>query len=192
MPGYRKYGVNHVTVTVDRETNVKAVAEQLTGMGLQAHTLLEFIDRERFQYLMIFGGMTIVAGVALLVAALGIINTMLMSVLERTREIGVMKAVGASDWHLMAIFLLEGALIGAVGGGVGLLAGWLASKPTDAWMRSLITRELKIELQESLFAFPLWLTAGCIVFAILITTLAALYPARRAARVNPITALRHE
>jgi putative ABC transport system permease protein len=192
MPGYKKYGVNHVTVTVDREENVKGVAVELTAMGLQTHTMLEFIERERFQYLMIFGGMTVVAGVALLVAALGIINTMLMSVLERTREIGVMKAVGASDWHLMAIFLLEGALIGTVGGGLGLLAGWLASKPTDSWMRSMITRELKIELTESLFAFPLWLTSGCVVFAVLITTIAALYPARRAARVNPITALRHE
>jgi putative ABC transport system permease protein len=117
---------------------------------------------------------------------------MLMSVLERTREIGIMKAVGAGNGHLLCIFLLEGALIGACGGGLGLLLGWAASFPGDAWVRSTVQRDLKIELRESIFAFPPWVALTVLLFAVGVTTCAAVYPARRAARVNPVAALRHE
>jgi putative ABC transport system permease protein len=136
--------------------------------------------------------MTCVAAVALLVAALGIANTMLMSVLERTREIGIMKAVGAGNGHLLCVFLLEGALIGLCGGALGLLFAWGASFPGDAWVRSMVTRDLKIDLQESLFAFPPWLLLTVLLFAVAVTTAAAVYPARRAALVHPVAALRHE
>jgi putative ABC transport system permease protein len=115
-----------------------------------------------------------------------------MSVLERTREIGIFKAVGAGDGHVQLIFLIEGALIGVVGGVLGLLSAWVFSFPVDAWSRSLISRDLKFDLQESLFVFPPWLTVGVVLFATLVTTLAAVYPARRAARVAPLQALRHE
>jgi putative ABC transport system permease protein len=185
-------GADHVTVLVDRDENVRAVAQHITDMGLSAHAPIEYIDRERFIYLMIFATMACVAGVALLVAALGIANTMLMSVLERTREIGIFKAVGAGDGSVQLIFLIEGAFIGLIGGVLGLLLAWAGSFPADAWMRSMISRDLKIDLKESLFVFPAWLTLGVVAFAVVVTTLAAVYPARRAARVSPLTALRHE
>src|SRR5262249_44254405 len=133
-----------------------------------------------------------VATVALLVAALGITNTMVMGVLERTREIGVMKAVGARDGHVQFIFLVEGALVGAVGGVLGILLSWVASFPGDGVARELVQKQTSRPLEGSLFVYPLWLTLGVPLLATLITTLAAVYPARRAARVNPITALRHE
>ena len=136
--------------------------------------------------------MTCVAGVALLVAALGIANTMLMSVLERTREIGIMKAVGAGNLHLQLIFLIEGGLIGLSGGGLGLALGWGASFPADSWVRSMVSRDLKIELSEPIFVFPAWLTLTVLAFAVIVTILAAVAPARRAARVDPVAALRHE
>jgi putative ABC transport system permease protein len=79
-----------------------------------------------------------------------------------------------------------------VGGVLGLLLAWTASYPADAWARSLISRDLKFELKESLFVFPAWLTVGAVLFAVVVTTLAAVYPARRAARVEPLQALRHE
>jgi putative ABC transport system permease protein len=192
VPSQRERGLNEATLIVDREENVEGVLRQVRAMGLNPHAPLEFIQRERLLYTLIFGAMTCVAGVALLVAALGIANTMLMSVLERTREVGVMKAVGAADRHVQAIFLLEGALIGLFGGGVGLLLGWAASFPGDAWVRGMVSRDLKIELKGSLFVFPPWLVLAVVLFAVLVTTLAAVYPARRAAKVNPVTALRHE
>ena len=89
------------------------------------------------------------------------------------------------------IFLLEGGLIGLIGGGLGLLCGWLASYPGDAVSQRIILQQTGSRLEESLFVFPLWLTLGIPAFAVLVTTLAAVYPARRAARINPIAALRH-
>ncbi len=187
-----EYSFNRATIIVDSEENVRAVATQVFATGLRGHAFVEFIERERFQYLLIFYSMTVVAGVALLVAALGIANTMLMSVLERTREVGVMKAVGAADRHIRRIFLLEGGLIGVVGGILGMLLAWATSFPLDSWIRAMVNRQMHIELQESLFVFPAWITLGCIAFACVVTTGAAVYPAHRAARVNPIAALRHE
>ena len=179
-------------VRVDSIDNVKAVAEEIKGMKLQANTLMEFIEREQFVYVLIFGAMTCVAAVALLVAALGITNTMLISILERTREVGIMKAVGARDRHIQLIFLVEGALIGLVGGLLGLMLGWAASHPGDAYVRGLVQRQMHVQLDESIFVFPWWLIVGAPFLACLVTTVAAVYPAWRAARVNPITALRHE
>ena len=191
-PAQVERGLNHATLVVDREENVKEVAEQVRKLELESYAATEWIDRQRLMYLLIFGAMTIVAAVALLVAALGIANTMLMSVLERTREVGIMKAVGAGNGHVQLIFLVEGALIGLVGGTLGLLLGWAASIPGDRWARDMVQRDMKIELKESLFVFPPWLMLVVVSFAVVVTTLAALYPARRAAKVDPVTALRHE
>lgn len=188
----RERGLDLVTVYADREENVKQILEDVRKSGLNAWGSQEFIDREKFMFLLIFGAMSTVAGVALLVAALGIANTMLMSVLERTREVGIMKAVGAGNGHVQMIFLLEGALIGLFGGAVGLLLSRLAAIPADARMRAMVSRDLKVELKESLFVFPTWIVLSVIVFAAVVTTLAAVYPARRAAKINPVTALRHE
>jgi putative ABC transport system permease protein len=186
------WGAEYARLVVDREENVRAVTKQATEMGMDSRAPIEFIDRERLIYLLIFGTMTCVAGVALLIAALGIANTMLMSVLERTREIGIFKAVGAGDGPVQLIFLIEGALIGVVGGLLGTLLAWAFSFPADHWVRGMISRDLKIDLKESLFTFPAWLTVGAVLFAMAVTTLAAVYPARRAARVQPLQALRHE
>ena len=191
-PGQPDGGVNSVLVLVDQEKNVKEVAEQVKKLGIEARAAIEFIDRERFIYLLIFGGMTCVAGVALLVSALGIANTMLMSVLERTREIGIMKAVGADNRTLQLIFLIEGGFIGSLGAGLGLLLAWSASFPADAWVRSMVLRDINLNLKGSIFVFPGWIALTVLIFTVLVTTIAALYPARHASRIDPVKALRHE
>jgi putative ABC transport system permease protein len=191
-PAQAERGVDRVILVVDREENVKEVLQRVREQELTASAATEYIDRQRLMYLLIFGAMTCVAGVALLVAALGIANTMLMSVLERTREVGIMKAVGAGNGDVQLIFLVEGAIIGLVGGSVGLLLGWAASIPGDRWVRSMVQRDLRVELKEALFVFPPWLILAVVSFTVLVTTLAAVFPARRAAKVNPVTALRHE
>jgi putative ABC transport system permease protein len=185
-------GFPAVIVTVDRERAVKEVARRVRRLGLHEYSLVDFVQGLRTNLILITFVTAFLAAVALLVAALGITNTMTMSVLERTREIGIMKAVGARDRHILFIFLVEGALIGLIGGSVGVLLGWLASYPGDAVAHALLQDQMLPTLKNTLFLFPSWLTLGAPLFAGLVTTLAALYPARRATRVNPITALRHE
>ncbi len=192
MPYARDNGFPRANLTVDREENVREVVGQIAALGLEHFALVDIVERVRLTVLLISSAMAFLAMVALLVAVLGIINTMLMTVLERTHEIGVMKAVGARDGHIQLIFLVEGACIGLVGGALGLLFSWLASFPGDAMARSIMEKQTQAAVEETLFAFPLWLTVGMPLFAGLLTTLAAVLPARRAARVSPITALRHE
>jgi putative ABC transport system permease protein len=191
-PRQAQAGLDQVVLFIDHEEHVKEVFEKVKGMGLRANAPLEFIERIRLMYALIFGGMTFVAAVALVVAALGIANTMLMSVLERTREIGIMKAVGAGNAELISIFVVEGGLIGLVGGSLGMLLAWGASFPGDGWIRSSVSSDVQVFLKESIFVFPPWLAAAVLLFAVLVTTAAAVYPARRAARIDPVAALRHE
>ena len=151
-----------------------------------------FVEHIRKNVALIMYAMSVVAAVALFVSALGITNTMAMSVLERTHEIGVMKALGARDRQIQALFLIEGAVIGLLGGGLGLLAGWLAKFPGDAIARSIIEKEFHGAYEQSIFAYPLWMLISIPLFATAVTMLAAFYPARRAARIDPIEAMRHE
>jgi putative ABC transport system permease protein len=190
--GAGNWDIGQVIVLVDDEEHTRAVYNTIKESGLQVFAPLDEVDRERLTYMLVFGGMTCVAAVAMLVSALGITNTMLMSVLERTREIGIMKAVGAAPGQLIIVFLIEGALIGLVGGVLGLLAAWCASYPGDAWVKSMVSGKFPFELEDPLFVFPGWIVASVLSFAVVVTTLAAVYPARRAARIDPVAALRHE
>jgi putative ABC transport system permease protein len=172
---------------------MKEVVEEIKKLGLLEHSLLRLVDEvvkglaiHKFltSFLAMMGG---IAG------ALGIINIMFMSVLERTREIGVMKAVGARDRHIQMIFLVEGCLLGVLGGALGVVGAWLASYPGDEHARQMLAEITYIRhLRHSMFVFPLWLVLGVPLFSGTFTTLAAVLPARRAAKINPIQALRHE
>jgi putative ABC transport system permease protein len=191
-PRNRELGYQGLVLLVDREENVKQVSQQVKAMGLREFSLGNWMQRLRTNLKLSTFVTSFLAVVALLVACLGITNTMIMSVLERLREIGIMKAVGARDWHIQLIFLLEGALIGGMGGVGGILCSWFASFAGDSTARQLLSEQNEMALKGTLFVFPWWLTLGVPLFACLVTTLAALYPARRASRVDPIAALRHE
>lgn len=186
-------GFDGAVVTVDDEDHMKEVVDRIKETGLREFSLLEFAERVRATLKLSTFLTSFLAGVSVLAAALGITNTLFMSVLERTREIGVMKAVGARDRHIHLIFLVEGALLGVLGGGLGVLACWLVSFPGDSIARDLLeSHSLLTRTRGTLFVFPWWLVLGVPFFAGVVTTLAAVLPARRAARVNPIAALRHE
>ena len=90
-----------------------------------------------------------------------------------------MKAVGAANWQLQAIFVIEGALIGLIGGALGVLLAWSISFPGDAWVRSMVHRDMKIDLKGSIFAFPGWIGMTVVLCTVGVTIVAALYPARR-------------
>jgi putative ABC transport system permease protein len=191
-PARREQGIAQAVLFVDDIRNVKEVEDKVEALGLGSRSAHDFIERQRLTYLLIFGGMTCVAGVALLVSSLGIANTMLMSVLERRREIGIMKAVGAANWQLQALYVIEGGLVGLIGGALGLLLAWSISFPGDGWVRSMVHRDMNINLTGSIFAFPGWIGMTVVLSTVCVTVAAALYPARHAAKVDPVSALRHD
>jgi putative ABC transport system permease protein len=191
-PGRAESGFDQAFVTVLHEDQVKAVSGQVSALGYAAYSLGSLIDTVRMNIHMVTFAMTFVAIVALIVAAVGITNTMIMSVLERTREIGVMKALGAREGDIQLIFLVEGVVIGFIGSALGLGLGWLASLPGDSIAKSIMKPQTPLPVRGTLFIFPPWLVVGVPLLVSLFTTLAALYPAFRAARVDPVTSLRHE
>ena len=126
--------------------------------------------------------------IALGIAALGIVNTLLMAVLERYQEIGLCKAIGASDGDLFVLFLTEAGIIGLLGGLSGIALGWLMSWGMEA-VASGYAHQQGITGRLDLFAFPLWLLAAAMGFSIVVSVVAGIYPALRT-RVDPIRGVR--
>jgi putative ABC transport system permease protein len=192
---YNKDGYSMVIVKVDSVDHVLEVNDQIVAMGFQAYTPLSFVQGINNFYLIlqfIFGG---VGAIALLVAAIGIANTMAMAILERTREIGLMKAVGAANRDVLAIFLGEAAGIGFIGGLGGVLIGWLAGQGLNVLAlvylagQSAETGGIPPSVAVST---PFWLPVFALVFATIIGLLSGLYPALRAATMVPVNALKYE
>jgi putative ABC transport system permease protein len=189
-PGRTTSDLPQAVVLVDREENVREVQDAIKEMGLEVFSLADLVDQVRFNLQLIITACGLLAAIALLVAVLGIVNTMLMAVLQRSHEIGVLKALGARDGQVLAIFLIEGAVQGLLGSLLGLLAAWLASYPGDALARWIVAVQSPMRLEESVFAYPWWLLTGVPLGVTLVTVIACAYPARRAARIDPIDALR--
>jgi ABC-type antimicrobial peptide transport system permease subunit len=132
-----------------------------------------------------------IGGLALFVAAIGIANTMVMAVYERTREIGILKAIGASPGDIRLLFVAEAALIGLLGGIVGVISGWLLGLGlNEAFLAYLRWQE--IPMTGTFFVVAGWLVALALGFATVVGLLAGLYPAARAAGLDPLEALRYE
>ena len=150
--------------------------------------MLEMVNRAMIVMETMLGS---VGALALFVASIGIANTMVMAVYERTREIGILKAVGASPGDIRALFVVESALIGLVGGVVGTVLGWLLGKGLDRLILAVFEWQ-EIPVQATFFVVTGGLVAAALGFATLVGLLAGLYPAARAARLDPLDALRHE
>lgn len=132
-----------------------------------------------------------VGGLALFVASLGIVNTMIMAIYERTREIGTLKAIGASRGDIRGLFMLEAGLIGLLGGAAGVVGGWLLGLVLNRVIAWYIEQE-QLPIQATFFVTPWWLALAALGFAALVGVVAGLYPAGRAARLDPLVALRYE
>lgn len=130
----------------------------------------------------------IIGFISLMVAGLGIVNTMLMSVLERTKEIGIMKSIGAEEKQIRTLFFYEAGFIGACGAIGGMLLGWGATIIANAFVNNSIVS--KGGDPVVLFDFPIWLIAGAFLFGLCMALIAGVYPAIRASRVDPVEALR--
>ncbi|MGQ0604156.1 MAG: ABC transporter permease [Anaerolineales bacterium] len=192
-----KTGYNQVIVKVDEVNNVLTVAEQIKNLGFQADTPQEYVSSINNFYVIlqvIFGG---VGAIALLVAAIGIANTMTMAILERTREIGLMKAIGATNRDVLNVFLGEAAGIGFLGGLGGVAVGWGFGQVVNvlalAYFAGQATQPgLGGPPPSVAVVTPAWLMIGSLVFATFIGLLSGLYPALRAATLVPVMALKYE
>ncbi len=192
---YNQTGYAQAIVKVDEVDNVLAVNEQIVALGLQAFTPQSFVQGINNFYMIlqvIFGG---VGAIALLVAAIGIANTMAMAILERTREIGLMKAVGATNRDVLGIFLGEAAGIGFIGGLGGTVIGWLAGQGLNVVAIIYLANQSAQQggMPPSVAVYtPLWLPIFALLFSTTIGLLSGLYPALRAATMIPVLALKYE
>jgi putative ABC transport system permease protein len=188
-------GYAQAMVKVNDVKNVLDVTDQITAMGYQAFTPQSFVQGINSFYVVlqvIFGG---VGAIALLVAAIGIANTMAMAILERTREIGLMKAIGATNRDVLSVFLGEAAGIGFIGGVGGVLLGWSAGQVINVLAMAYLAGQASQTggLPPGVAVYtPLWLPVFALIFATVIGLLSGLYPALRAATLIPVDALKYE
>jgi putative ABC transport system permease protein len=188
-------GYNMAIVKVANANRVLDIADTIKNLGYQVYTPASFVQGINSFYVIlqvIFGG---VGAIALLVAAIGIANTMAMAILERTREIGLMKAIGATNRDVLSVFLGEAAGIGFIGGLGGVLLGWSAGQILNvlalAYFAGQTAQTGGLPPTVAVYT-PTWLPVFALVFATLIGLISGLYPALRAATLIPVNALKYE
>ena len=184
-------GYESATVRVTDPVELAQVRDKITDLGFGSFSIVDELDQIRTVFLIIDSVLGLLGGISLLVASFGIANTMIMSILERTREIGIMKAIGAEDREIKLIFFVEAAVIGLVGGVAGVLLAWGIDGLANRLAYRFILKPQGASFID-FFDLPPYLWLGAILFALIVSILAALYPASRAARIDPVRALRHD
>lgn len=175
---------------VDRVQHLAELTEQIENSGFRVQSSLRLItriDEEIGRARLAIGALSLLI---LLISAIGISNTMVVSVLERTRELGILKAVGAEDRHVLQLMLLEGAFTGVIGAGVAILLSVGLAQGIAIWVRHYITDRIGESFDASVFAFgwsDLLMVMG---LAVVVCTLASAFPAWRAAKLDPVVAMR--
>jgi putative ABC transport system permease protein len=179
-----------ISVRVRNPAQVQSVEDAIKKKGfttfsiLDASRSLQQVFRVLYAFLGIFGSL------ALTVASIGIVNTLVMAILERRREIGIMKAIGASDGDVKKLFFAEAGAMGILGGIVGVALGWAIGQVIN-FGTNIYLKSQSIP-PEHFWAVPMWLVAFAILFAFVVSLVSGLYPAGRAAKLDPVQALRYE
>jgi ABC-type antimicrobial peptide transport system permease subunit len=184
-------GYSSGTVRVSNPIDIPRVEKQIKDLGFNTRTVMSQLQNMRKYFIAVQLLLTVVGSVALLIAALGIANTLLMAVLERYQEIGLCKAIGASDGDLFVLFLTEAAIIGFAGGVSGLIFGWSASRILES-LAEIYARQQGVTDSLDIIVFPPWLLFASVAFSVVVSIVAGIYPALRAARIDPIKALRSQ
>jgi len=179
-----------VEVRVKSPKYVESVEDSIKKLGFNTFSIVDATKnlRQFFAVLDLFLG--IFGSLALAVASIGIVNTLVMAILERRREIGIMKAIGASDVDVRGLFFAEAGVMGIFGGAVGVALGWTIGRIINLGANVYLKRQHFPP--EQIWFVPWWLVVGAIAFAIVVSLISGLYPASRAARLDPVQALRYE
>ncbi len=179
-----------LNVKVKNSSYAEQVQDAIKKMKFGSYSFLDATKSMTKFFAILDGFLGIFGSLALVVASLAIVNTLVMAVLERRREIGIMKALGASDMDVKKLFFAEAAAMGAVGGAVGTLMGWAIGRIINTGANLYLERNRFGA--ENFWYVPWWLVLASIAFAIAVSIVAGLYPASRAAKLDPVQALRYE
>lgn len=179
-----------LVVRVAKSSHVQAVEDAIKKEGFNTFSILDASRGLTRFFAVLDAFLGVFGSLALAVASLGIINTLVMAILERRREIGIMKAIGASNGDVKSIFFYEAGVMGLVGGSLGVAMGWTIGKVINFGTNIYMQRQQFPP--ENFWYVPWWLVAGAIGFSLIVSLLAGLYPAARAASLDPVQALRHE
>lgn len=179
-----------LTVRAKSPSQIEAIETAIKAMGFGTFSLLDASRNLRLFFTIFDLLLAIFGSLALAVATLGIINTLVMAILERRREIGILKALGAADRDVKQLFFVEAGVMGLFGGVFGVGFGWLIGRALT-WGTNIYLHRQNLP-SAHVFSIPWWLVLGAIVFAVGVSLAAGLYPATRAARLNPVEALRYE
>ncbi|HKT86820.1 MAG TPA: FtsX-like permease family protein [Candidatus Sulfotelmatobacter sp.] len=179
-----------ISVRVKNPAEIKGVEDSIKKMGFTTFSILDASQSLQKVFKVLYAFLGIFGSLALAVASIGIVNTLVMAILERRREIGIMKAIGASDGDVQKLFFAEAGAMGVVGGVIGVVLGWAIGQVinfgTNIWLKSQSIPP------EHFWAVPLWLVLFAILFAFFVSLISGLYPAGRAAKLDPVQALRYE
>ena len=179
-----------LTVRVHSPKDVPQVEAAIKQLGFATFSLLDATKSLRLVFTVFDLFLGLFGSLALTVASLGIINTLVMAILERRREIGILKALGATDRDVRSLFFAEAGAMGLFGGFFGVALGWLIGQALT-WGTTIYLHKQNLPGVKISYV-PWWLALGAIGFAIIVSLVAGLYPASRAARLNPVEALRYE
>ena len=179
-----------ISARVKNPSQMQKVEDAIKKMGFTTFSLLDASQSLKtfFKVLDLFLG--IFGSLALAVASIGIVNTLVMAILERRREIGIMKAIGASDADVKRLFFAEAGAMGILGGFVGVALGWTIGRVINAGTNIYLRRQSLPP--DNFWSVPWWLVGAAIGFSLIVSLASGLYPAARAARLDPVQALRYE
>jgi len=179
-----------LTIRAKSPKDVLQIEDAIKKLGFNAFSLLDAARSLRLVFTVFDLFLGLFGSLALTVASLGIINTLVMAILERRREIGVLKALGATDGDVRSLFFAEAGAMGLFGGIFGVALGWLIGEALT-WGATIYLRRQDLPGVKISYV-PWWLALSAIAFAVVVSLIAGLYPAGRAARLNPVEALRYE
>ncbi len=178
-----------IQVRVKDNQSLPLVEEELIKEGYRVTALSKTVEQASKIFQGIQGVLAVFGGVALLVSAIGMFNTMTVTLLERTKEIGIMRTIGASPSDVKTLFVSESIVVGFMGGLSGIVMG-VAFGMTINVLLNLVAGQFGGQ-SVRLFAFPIWFLTFIAVFSALVGYLTGIFPARRAAKLNPLDAIQY-
>ena len=179
-----------ISVRVKNPAQIQQVEDAIKKFGFTTFSITDASRGLRQFFGVLYAFLWIFGSLALIVASIGIVNTLVMAVLERRREIGIMKAIGASDGDVKRLFFAEAGAMGLVGGILGVAMGWVIGQVINFGTNMYLKGQSLPP--EHFWAVPWWLVAFAIGFAFVVSLVSGLYPAGRAAKLDPVQALRYE